>query len=184
MNLIFRVIYLMFIASLSMSFSSCSNRQAADLLIRGGQIYTMAENESKVEAVVVNDEKIVYAGSNAGSEQFIGPKTHIFELGGKTVLPGLIDSHAHLHSLGRFLSELILTGTTNSEQIRDMVQNEIVNASPGTWISGRGWDQNDWEVKQFPTWQDLAGTEANPVYLRRVDEPDCSGVMRNLWDDS
>jgi predicted amidohydrolase YtcJ len=72
-------------------------------------------------------------------------------------------------NLGDFLAELQLVGTTSAAEIRERVLERQKATPRGTWIMGRGWDQNDWEAKVFPTWRDLAGTEANPVFLRRID---------------
>jgi hypothetical protein len=90
-------------------------------------------------------------------------------LEGRTVLPGLIDAHAHLFGLGRFLDELNLIGATSAGEVSAMVRDRINSVSAGEWINGRGWDQNDWETKEWPTWRDLPGTESRPVCLRRVD---------------
>lgn len=141
----------------------------ADLILTGGTVYTMNPEQPQAEAVAVKQDRIVYVGSAPGAAAFRGTGTRLLDLHGQSVLPGLIDAHAHLLSLGRSLSELDLTGTTSPQQICQMVQEKQKQAKPGAWISGRGWDQNDWEAKEFPTWEALAGTETNPVYLRRVD---------------
>lgn len=156
-------------ASISFYMSGCSQQSPADLIISGGRIYTMNPAETQVEAVAVRGDRIVYAGTAEGANKFRGDETTLLDLKGKTVLPGLIDAHAHLLSLGRSLVELDLVGTTSPQQIRDMVLKKAAETPQGGWISGRGWDQNDWEIKKFPTWRDLDGTESHPVYLRRID---------------
>ena len=69
---------------------------------------------------------------------------------------------------GDYLAELRLDGTTSADTICQMVVAWKENLGAGEWIRGRGWDQNDWETKEFPTTEDLAGTESHPVFLRRV----------------
>ena len=85
------------------------------------------------------------------------------------MIPGLVDAYAHIKSLGRYLANVRLTGTKSVAEIYQKVVRAQESAPPERWIRGRGWDQNDWEIKEFPHWRDLEGTEANPVYLRRID---------------
>jgi hypothetical protein len=87
-----------------------------------------------------------------------------------TILPGLTDAHGHLYGLGLSLDIVDLTGTTSYQEVIARVQARAANAAPGEWILGRGWDQNDWEVKQFPTAAPLdAAVPNHPVLLERVD---------------
>jgi hypothetical protein len=148
---------------------SCSQQKKADLVILGGKIYTLEEGDSVVEAVAVRDGRIVFAGSDEGAAGFAGPATVRIRLEGETVLPGLVDAHAHISGLGRALSELNLVGTDSPARIREMVLEREATEEGEGWISGRGWDQNDWAVERFPTWKDLEGTESRPVALRRID---------------
>lgn len=92
------------------------------------------------------------------------------DLGGATVLPGLVDAHMHLRGLGRAARQLDLKGTTSEAQIAALVADAATSTPAGTWIRGRGWDQNDWAVQAFPTSAtlDAAATE-HPVWLTRVD---------------
>jgi len=167
MNIDFEAIIMC--AALTCMIPGYSKSEPADLIIRGGRVYTMNPREPLVEAVAMLGNRIVYAGSAQGAESFRAASTSVLDASGLTILPGLIDAHAHLLSLGRSLSELDLAGATSAAQIRQMVLERQKLAQPGVWISGRGWDQNDWPAKEFPSWRDLEGTEANPAYLRRVD---------------
>lgn len=169
MPIMFRKLAIMLYASLLSGFLGCSTERPADMIIRGGRIYTMNRTSPQVEAVAFRGDRIVYAGSAGGVDKLQGKDTRLLDLQGKTALPGLIDAHAHLISLGRSLAQLNLVGTTSPEQIRGMVLENLEKTPLGGWISGRGWDQNDWDVKQFPSWWDLMGTESHPVYLSRVD---------------
>ena len=141
----------------------------ADLIIVGGTIYTLDSDSPRVEAVAVSGQWIVGAGTREEIEEHRGPSTMVLDATGLTVLPGLVDAHAHLAGLGNMLAQIDLVGTQSPEEVRRMVLERIKDARPGEWIEGRGWDQNDWEVKEFPTWNALEGTESHPVCLRRVD---------------
>jgi len=134
--------------------------------LRNGTIYTMDENNPTAQMVVFLDGRIIYAGDEAGGKRYSGGKT--IDLKGAVVLPGLIDAHCHMHSLGKSLDDLNFRGR-DKETIIEMVKEKVKQSPRDKWISGRGWDQNLWAEKQFPHWKDLKGTEDNPVILSRVD---------------
>ena len=149
---------------------SCEQQTPADLVLRNGKVVTVDEDFSIQQAVAVQGDKIIFVGSNEAIARFIGKNTEFIELDGKLVLPGLIDAHAHLHSLGNQLANLDITGTTSFQQIIDKVAVRVKTAKPGEWITGGRWDQNDWEVKKFPVHDELSKVSSdNPVYLNRVD---------------
>ncbi|MFQ5607712.1 MAG: amidohydrolase [Candidatus Zixiibacteriota bacterium] len=168
---------------------SCSARnEQADLLITGGKIYTMNPSQPEAEALVVRAGRILYVGAEDSALALAGVHAERIDLKGGCAVPGLIDAHAHLIGLGRSLKNLNLVGTTYPAQIRDLVS---TGATSGGWVRGRGWDQNDWEVKEYPSWRDLEGATERPVYLRRVDGHACwvnkaaldiSGVTRDTPD--
>lgn len=143
--------------------------EPADLIIVGGTVYTLVPERPSVEAVAVTGQHIVFLGSREEIYAYRGPKTRVLDVTGCTVLPGLVDAHGHLEGLGRWLRQIDLIGTTSASDVRERVIEYQKKASPGTWVEGRGWDQNDWDVKEFPTWKDLESTESHPVFLRRVD---------------
>jgi predicted amidohydrolase YtcJ len=129
----------------------------------------MKPDQFYVQAIAVADGRIVFAGDEEAALGYEGPDTRVLDLDGGTMLPGLVDAHAHIMNLGHYLAELQMVGTTSSAQVRAMVLARQSEVPDGEWIIGRGWDQNDWKVQEFPTWRDLAGSERNPVYLKRVD---------------
>ena len=148
----------------------CSQKQTSDLVLRSGKVATVDEKFSIHEAVAVKGGKIVFVGSDQQIEKYIGNNTKIIDLHGKLVLPGLIDSHAHLLSLGDELSFLNISGTESYQEIVQRVAEKVKTVKPGEWIVGGRWDQNDWEVKEFPSHEPLSKVSPNnPVYLRRVD---------------
>jgi predicted amidohydrolase YtcJ len=139
------------------------------MILKNGKIYTMDGNNNIAEAVAIKDGKIIATGSN--EEILKKYKTdNIIDLEGKTVLPGFTDSHGHILGLGIKLSTLDLTNAKSPEEIAGRISEKIKTAKPGEWIIGRGWDQNTWTKKQFPT-HDVLDRAApdNPVFLIRVD---------------
>ena len=166
--------------------------EPADLVLRGCKVATVDADFSIHEAIAVKGDKIIFVGSNKDIDQYISPETKVIELEGKLVLPGLIDSHAHLHSLGEELTYLNITGTTSFSQIIDIVAERIKTAEPGEWIIGGRWDQNDWEDKTFPIHDALSKVSPdNPVYLGRIDGNsafvnrkalEISGITRDTQD--
>jgi len=151
-------------------FFSCGRPRPADLVLRGGKVITVDEDFSILEAVAVRKDKIVFVGSNQDVEKYILPSTNLIDCSRKLVLPGLIDAHAHLHSLGEELTYLNVTGTTSYQQIIDKVAARVQTSEPGEWIIGGRWDQNDWEDNVFPVHIPLSEVSPdNPVYLIRID---------------
>ncbi|MBI5464200.1 MAG: amidohydrolase, partial [Ignavibacteriales bacterium] len=94
----------------------------------------------------------------------------VIDLHGKTVMPGFIDAHAHINGLGELLRSIVLVNVSSGDEIVRLVEEKIKQARPGEWIYGRGWDQNLWDVKEFPdaSLLDEVSPE-NPVVLIRVD---------------
>jgi predicted amidohydrolase YtcJ len=148
---------------------SCdAEKSSADLLIKNGTVYTVNENFDVVEAIVVNEGKIVAVGSLAELEAAYIP-SEIYDASGKTVLPGLIDAHAHLFNLGRKLQNVDLVDTKSFEEVIERVV-AFQNENKRDFIIGRGWDQNDWEVKEFPTNEVLDSLFPDiPLALQRID---------------
>jgi predicted amidohydrolase YtcJ len=142
----------------------------ADLVLRNAHVVTLSEKGGAAPtAVAVRGERIIYVGDDAGVKAWIGKKTRVIDASGCTVTPGLVDAHGHMNNLARILHEPNLIGTKSIAEVVQRVSDYQARVTPGEWIHGRGWDQNDWTTTAFPTWRDLAATEANPVYLDRVD---------------
>ncbi len=139
------------------------------MLLINGKIYTFDEQNTVAQAVAFSNGSIVAVGSSGDLiKKFPGVKT--IDLQGKTVLPGLVDGHAHILGEGGRIMNLDIVGTSSPEQIAEMVAKRTKDALPGSWVLGRGWDQNDWEKKVFPTKEVLDKVAPNnPVMLRRVD---------------
>ncbi len=98
------------------------------------------------------------------------PITNTIAVLNGTILPGLTDAHGHLYGLGVSLDVVNLTETKSFDEVVARVKERAASAPKGSWIAGRGWDQNDWPVQEFPTFAALdAAVPDHPVLLRRVD---------------
>jgi predicted amidohydrolase YtcJ len=155
---------------------SCSEKKnPADLIIKGGKIYTMSDQQPFVEAVAVIADKIVYVGDAKGLEKFQGEKTKVIDLQGKTMTPGFIEGHGHFMGLGYNEMNLDLMNVKNYDEILEKVKEAVAKAQPGEWILGSGWHQEKWDkkpakmVKGFQTHESLSSISPNnPVYLRHA----------------
>ena len=98
------------------------------------------------------------------------PKAAALELGDATVVPGLIDAHAHIIGLGNTLMQADLSGARNRGEVVERLKAFEKTLAPGEWLLGRGWDQNRWDNTDFPTTADLdAAFPQRPLYLERID---------------
>ena len=144
--------------------------QMADLILIHGTVHTLDAARPRAEAVAVRDGRIVMAGGSEVALRLKGPRTRVVELAGRTVVPGLTDAHGHVLGLGLMAGRLELAGTRSAEEIVSQVKARAATMEPGRWVRGRGWDQNDWQVQEFPTRALLDAAAPNHVVvLDRVD---------------
>ena len=142
----------------------------ADLIVTNARVYTADDARPLVEAFAVRDGRITFVGSQREAAVLAGPATRIVDAGGRTVIPGMVDAHAHFSGLAQTLRQVDLTGTTSLAEVIARVVAKARTVPKGTWITGRGWDQNDWGVTDFPTHDALsAALPDHPVLLERVD---------------
>ncbi|MEP7380450.1 MAG: amidohydrolase [Gemmatimonadota bacterium] len=144
--------------------------QAPDLIVTNARIYTVDQNRPVVDAMAVRDGRIVATGPARLITAMRGSNTQLVDLGGKTVIPGMIDAHVHLMMLGQSLQTVDLRGTTSYDEVIARVVARAKDAPAGAWVIGRAWDQNDWADTRFPTHEKLsAAVPDHPVFLERVD---------------
>ncbi|MEZ5013418.1 MAG: amidohydrolase [Chitinophagales bacterium] len=144
------------------------DRIPVDMILFNGNIYTVDSAFTICHAMAVADGKIVATGEATEIlTKYAAKKT--IDLLGKNVYPGFIDAHCHFLSYGIQRSYAQLYGTTSFDEVLDVVKQQDPTKTGG-WILGRGWDQNDWEVKDFPDCKILDSLYPNtPVYLIRID---------------
>jgi predicted amidohydrolase YtcJ len=144
--------------------------QDTDLIVVNGNIYTVNEKQPHAEAMAVKGDRIVFLGSNEDARKFRGDKTRIVDLGGKTVVPGLTDSHCHIFGIGEREMRFNLEGTNSLQDFLAKVGERVSQTEKGKWITGRGWIETFWKPFQFPSRQDLDKVAPdNPVFLTRAD---------------
>jgi hypothetical protein len=152
------------------SLAASAGQDAADLVLRHGTLYPVSAPGGAAGSVAVRGGRIVYVGADAGVTPFVGSRTEVIELAGRALTPGLIDAHSHLEGLGEFLEQVDLKGAESYEEVIHRVAAAAAKAPPGAWVRGRGWDQNRWPGKAFPTHGALsAAVPDHPVWLERVD---------------
>lgn len=142
----------------------------ADLILVNGRIHTVDESRPIVSALAVRNGRILFAGSDREARALAGSRTRVMDIGGGTVIPGMVDAHAHLLGLGNSLRNVQLAGSKSYEEVIARVAERAKSVKPGEWILGRGWDQNLWPDKQFPNHDALSRAfPSNPVVLTRID---------------
>lgn len=141
--------------------------QPADLVITGAQIYTVDSRKPLVSAMAVKGSRIVYTGNDAS--KYLGAGVRHIDARGAAIVPGLIDSHVHMESLGDELETFDLRRVRSVEEVCEIVRKAAAERKPGEWIRGRGWDQTNWGG-EFPSAEDLTrAAPGHPVFLARVD---------------
>jgi predicted amidohydrolase YtcJ len=142
----------------------------ADLVLAGGNILTMDRTHPEATAVAIRGDRIVAVGSDRQVKAWVGARTRVVQLEGRSVTPGLTDSHAHLYGLGAALEALDLKGAASEEAAAAKAGAAAKALPDGEWLLGRGWDQNLWPDKKFPSAASLdKAVGERPAALRRVD---------------
>jgi predicted amidohydrolase YtcJ len=149
--------------------TSCQSKKKADLLVYNATIYTIDSSFSTTEAILIKDGKILASGKAADLEKEYTIKEKL-DAQGKFIYPGFIDAHAHFVGYAQGLQTVNLFGTESWEDVMHQVSDWGKGIEKGKWMIGRGWDQNDWANKNFPTNERLTQRfPDNPVILTRVD---------------
>ena len=144
----------------------CSNNKA-DLIVINSKIYTANKSNDVAKSIAVRNGKIIDIDSINLDNKYEAKE--ILDANEKTILPGLIDSHCHFYNLGLDQQVVDLRGTTSFEEIIERLKVYDLNNESNV-ILGRGWDQNDWEIKQFPVNTQLNSIFKNKlVVLERID---------------
>jgi predicted amidohydrolase YtcJ len=139
------------------------------LLLHGGTIYTGNHAQPTAEAVLVVGSRIAYVGDEAGARLRLPDAAKVVDLAGRTMLPGLTDSHAHLADIGDRELGFDLTGVESVAAMkRRLAERAAADASP--WIVGANWIESKWKPAVFPSRADLDTVVSDrPVVLSRVD---------------
>lgn len=154
-----------------LSLTSCGEPPpSADLIFLNATVHTLNPLRPTAQTVAVRDGAIVCVGSALDCQAYHGSTTEAIDGTGKTLIPGLADSHAHLLGIGQREMTLNLADVDSLDALLETVAKRTTSVEPGEWISGRGWIEARWNPPVFPTRQDLDKVSPdNPVWLVRAD---------------
>lgn len=140
----------------------------ADLIVTNAKIYTVNQKFDVAQSMAISNGKILAIGKSADIlKKYKSSKIQDFQ--GKTVFPGFIDAHCHFTGYATDKWKSQLWGTKSWDEIISKIT-DYAKTAPKEWIYGRGWDQNDWDVKEFPSKEKLDELFPNrSVYLKRID---------------
>ncbi|MEL7648995.1 MAG: amidohydrolase family protein [Sedimentibacter sp.] len=165
-----KIVFILLVAMITALFpvNVFAEAQSADSVYLNGNIYTVDSRFSTADALAVKGQYIIGVGTNEEMKSFIGTSTQVIDLEGKTVIPGLIEGHMHYPGEGQKLIQLDVFWKPK-DVILAAVKSEADRLPDGEWITGRGWNQEVWDVAEFPTKEDLDKVAPNnPVALVRT----------------
>ncbi|QWX82880.1 amidohydrolase [Cellulophaga sp. HaHaR_3_176] len=150
-------------------FCSCdSPKEEVDLIVLNANIYTVDESFSKAQSFAVKDGKFLFLGKDEEVEKLYKTENRV-DAGGKTIVPGLIDAHCHFYRLGQNQQAVDLVATTSFSEVLERVK-DFQLENKREFIYGGGWDQNDWEIKEFPTKAEIdIMFPDTPLAIERID---------------
>jgi len=153
---------------LLLSIFSCTEKQHADLIITNAKIYTVDDSFGMAESFAITNGKFVAVGTTKEIKSKF-KSTNILDAKGKIIYPGLIDAHCHFYGLGIYMQKVDLAGTKSFNEVLDRIKS-FQKEKNSSFIFGRGWDQNDWKIKEYPTKYKLDKLFPKiPVAVKRID---------------
>jgi len=162
-----------------------------DLILLNGRICTLDDESTVAQAVALKDSRIIAVGGDAEIEGLAGPNTERVALDGRTVVPGIFDSHNHFMEVGAKLSTIRLDECQSQEEMMELVRERAKETPPGEWIVGQGWNEGNFADGKLPTRHDIdPATDEHPVILMRFFNTDVvnsvalrmAGVTRSTPD--
>ncbi len=147
-----------------------AQKQTADLVLQHGVVLTVDAKDSVAQAIAVRDGRIVAVGTDSDMTRLVGPGTKVIDLAGRTVTPGLIDTHIHLlEGVTGSMYKVILTSAASVAEILDKVKARAEKTSAGDWVEGIGWNEGVIAEHRAPTLAELDAISAgHPVFLENV----------------
>lgn len=141
---------------------------SVDLVLRNANIKTMNSKQPAAQAVAIIKNRIFKVGTNQQINSLIDENTKVVDLDGKTILPGLIDTHIHVADYGRCLMWLDLTGANSISELQTIIKEKVKQLPAGKWIIGKGWNESRFKESRMPQVVDLdEAAPHNPVILYR-----------------
>lgn len=147
---------------------SCTKKEKVDTMVINATIYTVNAHFDMAEAFAIKDGKIVAVGTSLEIQAKYAA-TYINDAKGKIIVPGFIDAHCHFFGLGLQQQKVDLTDTKSFDEVVERIV-AFQKENNVAYITGRGWDQNDWEVKEFPSKEKLDKLfPTTPIAVTRID---------------
>ena len=154
------------ILSILIFFSLFGCKKNVDLIVYNANVYTVDNDFTIVNAIAIKDGLFFDVGGNDILKKYNAQET--YDLNGSTILPGLIDAHCHFYGLGLNQQVIDLVGTKSFDEI--ILKLKSKSNDNNSVIKGSGWDQNDWDIKEFPNKKELDMLfPETPVVLERID---------------
>src|SRR5689334_1407115 len=139
-------------------------------VLRNVRVYTMDARQPEAAALAWRGERLIAVGAADEVAAAAGPGARLIDGAGRTVVPGLIDSHIHFMGYADSLLRVDLDGVPSLETALERVAARTATASAGAWVRGRGWNNNLWSPTTFPTRHDLDRvTGDHPALMARKD---------------
>lgn len=163
-----RLFLAIFFSSIILCSCGSNKKQEADYIFTNAKVYTADPSFTVLESFAVKDDRIIAVGTNTSIEATYEADS-VIDMGGKVILPGLIDAHCHFWGYAEGLRECNLVGTKSFDEVIERVK-KFAATNKRAWIIGRGWDQNDWPIKTYPDKKMLDSLfPSTPVMLKRID---------------
>lgn len=144
-----------------------------DSILFNGQIYTLDDEQTVAQAVAIKDGRFVAVGTDTEIKPLAGSYTQSLDLKGRTVIPGIFDSHAHLQEVGLKLTAIRLDECQSPQEMMELIREQAKETPPGAWIVGMGWNEGHFTPQRLPTRQDIdPATDQHPVILQRFFNTD------------
>jgi len=167
-----RSIIMLIVLLILVGCQSAVEQPSATLILINGQLITQDDTTEgpPPTAIAMANGRILKVGDDKSVLLHKDEHTQIINLDGAVVVPGFNDSHCHLYGLGKALSEIDLNGTNSPAEVADRIAKAHQENPGDDWLQGRGWDQNDWEIQEYPTRELIDSVVGDrPVLVRRVD---------------
>ena len=141
----------------------------ADSIFYNGKIYTQEENDSTVEAIAVQKDKIYAIGTNEEILSLIDKDTFVCNLHGKSIIPGINDAHNHAWETGIMLEGIVLFSLSSIDDLIQKIQEKTNELNTGDWIQGGSWVESQFIENRAPNRFDLdKGSKEHPIVLERI----------------
>jgi len=157
------------IASVLLMVATAGHAQTADLVLRGGQVWT-GKGLPGGTAIAIGGERVLAVGSDESLRAWIGLQTRVVELHGRLIVPGFNDAHVHLLTGGFALLSVDLRDAKDEAEFARRIGDHAKTLPKGTWIENGNWDHEAWPSHRLPTRQLIdAVTPDHPVFVNRLD---------------